>query len=79
MGLGNSTDMDAINRLIDEQAMAMKGSMLAQQEETGLAGLQTGVSAGTGVMGVSQQQQSQLAALLEQANKALGSMTGRQA
>lgn len=76
MGMGNSDQIDQANRLVDEQAMAMKGQLLQQQEETGLAGLQTGVSAATGVMGSSQQQQQQLEALIAQANKAMGSLGG---
>ena len=77
MGLGNSTQINQLDALIDQQAMAMKGQMLAQQQETGLAGLQLGVGAGTGVMGVSQEQQQMLAQLIQQANQALGQIGGR--
>lgn len=76
MGMGNSDQIEQANALVDQQAMAMKGQLLQQQEETGLAGLQTGVSAATGVMGSSQQQQQQLEALIAQANKAMGSLGG---
>ncbi len=76
MGLGNSTQLDSFNRLIDEQAMSMRGSMLQQQEETGLAGLQTGVSAATGVMGASQAQQKSLEELIAQANASIGKLSG---
>lgn len=77
MGLGNSTDINQLYAMIDQEAMAMKGQMLQQQEETGLAGLQTGVSAGSSVMGSSQAQQAQLAQLIQGANQALGQMAGR--
>ena len=79
LGLGNSQDINQMDQLIDQQAEAMKGSLLQQQEETGLAGLQTGVSAATGVMGVAAQQQAQLTALINQANQALGQIAGRTA
>lgn len=76
MGMGNSDQIDQANRLVDEQAMAMKGQLLQQQEETGLAGLNTGVAAATGVMGSSQQQSAHLEELIAQANKAMGSLGG---
>ncbi len=79
MGLGNSTELNKMDQLIDQQAMAMKGQMLTQQEETGLAGINVGVGAATGSMGISQQQQQTLMQLIGEADKALGQMAGRSA
>jgi hypothetical protein len=76
MGDANSDAIESINRLIDEQAWSMKGSMLQQQEETGLAGINTGVNAATGAAGITQAQQAQLAQLIQGANSALGRLTG---
>ena len=79
MGMGNSTAINQLDQLIEQQAMSMKGQMLSQQQETGLAGINVGVGAATGSMGVSQQQQQTLLSLIAEADKALGQMTGRAA
>ena len=76
MGLGNSTALEQINAEIDKQAVAMRASMLGQEEETGLSALQTGVSAGTGVTGPAQNQQAMLSNLIQSANQTLGLLAG---
>ena len=76
MGLGNSTAMEQINAEIDKQALAMRASLLGQEEETGLSALQTGVSAGTGVTGPAQNQQAMLSSLIQSANQTLGLLAG---
>jgi hypothetical protein len=79
MGLGNSSDITQEDARIDQAALALKGQMLAQQESTGLEALQTGVSAGTGVLGPAQAQQQTLTQLISQADAALASMGAKAA
>lgn len=74
MGLGNSTDITAIDAQIEQQAQIIRASMLGQQQQTGLAGLQTGVSAATGGAQIGQQQQQMLAQLIQGANAQLAKL-----
>lgn len=83
MGLGNSSQLNQFNLLIDQHAQAMKGQMLTQQEETGLAGINTGVGAagvsagaGSSVMGSSQAQQQTLSKMIEDANAQIARLAG---
>ena len=83
MGLGNSSQLNQFNLLIDQHAAQMKGQMLTQQEETGLAGINAGVGAagvsagaGSSVMGSSQAQQQTLAKMIEDANAQITRLAG---
>lgn len=71
MGQGNSSNIAQEDARIEQMAQEMRGTMLQQQEQTGLAGIQTGVSAATGGANIGAQQQQFLSRLLEGANAQL--------
>jgi hypothetical protein len=77
MGLGNSSDLQSEEQRIDLMAKAMAGQLLQAQEQLGLSGLQTGVSAATGAGQVAQQQQQMLASLIAAADQQLGALGAR--
>ena len=79
MGLGQSSDLQHEESRIDLMGESMKAQLLQGQEGLALEALRTGVRAGTGVASTAQAEQSTLAALIQQANQALGRLSGAQA
>lgn len=71
MGLGNSTDIQSEEAKIDLMGESMIAQLLQGQEQLGLEGLRTGVSAATGGAESAQQQQVLLTNLIAGANQQL--------
>lgn len=74
MGLGNSSDLASMEAQIDLMGESMIAQLLQGQEQLGLEGLRTGVSAATGGAESAQQQQVLLANLLQGANAQLAKL-----
>lgn len=79
MGLGNSSDIASAESNIDLMAQSMIAQLLQSQEQIGLAGVNTGVSAATGTAQIAQQQQQLLTNLIATANAQLGQLASRSA
>jgi hypothetical protein len=78
LGLGDSTALGQYEAQIDEMALAMKAQLLQQEGSGGVAALGVGANAGLGLAQSGQQNEQLLSSLIEQANRTLGIMAGRQ-
>lgn len=78
LGLGDSTAIAQYENQIDEMALSMKANLLQGEGSQGIAALGMGANAGLGLAQSTGQNQQLLNSLIEQANRSLGLMAGRQ-